>query len=122
MSRSTSRSVRYSRVRTSAFLGRRGVTFRFTVSGDTSLRAGFGIQNNAPVAMTFGKVAQIRKVCKGDAVTTRRRAGASGSLASGCLGPPALGSGRRGGALPAGATSHQAHSANVLVDQRAQAG
>src|SRR5262249_20598413 len=64
ISRSTSRSVRYSRVLTSAFFGRRGVTFRFTVSGDTIFRNGFGIRNNAPVAVTFGKVFYLRKVCK----------------------------------------------------------
>src|SRR5215813_14819285 len=40
---STSFSVRYSRVLTSAFLGRRGVTFRFTVAGDTIFRVGFVI-------------------------------------------------------------------------------
>src|SRR5262245_28264415 len=64
ISRSISPSVRYSRVLTSAFLGRRGVTFRFTVSGDTILRTGFGIRNNAPAAVTFSKVTNLRKVCK----------------------------------------------------------
>src|SRR5262249_14191228 len=38
---STSRSVRYSRVLTSAFLGRRGVTFRILVFGDTTRKAVF---------------------------------------------------------------------------------
>src|SRR5262249_3743317 len=52
---STSFSVRYSRVLTSAFLGRRGVTFRFTVAGDTIFRAGFVIWISVPVAVTFGK-------------------------------------------------------------------
>src|SRR5262245_36493882 len=63
ISRSTSDSVRYSRVRTSAFLGRRGVsTFRIWVSGDTIFKAGFAIWISAPIAMTFGKVVEIRKV------------------------------------------------------------
>ena len=36
--RSTSASVRYSRVRRSAFGRRRGLTVRFTVAGETGLR------------------------------------------------------------------------------------
>ena len=39
--RPTSVSVRYSRVRSSAFERRRGVTVRFTVVGTTTRRAGF---------------------------------------------------------------------------------
>ena len=43
ISRSTSASVRCSRVRRSAFGRRRGITVRFTEAGVTSLRCDFGI-------------------------------------------------------------------------------
>src|SRR6516165_8439038 len=48
ISRSTSDSVRYSRVRTSAFLGRRGVTFRILAVGHAIFRAELGIVFSAP--------------------------------------------------------------------------
>ena len=44
MSRSTSASVRYSRVRKSALGGRVGLTVRFTVGGVTSLRCRLAIR------------------------------------------------------------------------------
>src|SRR5215470_9846521 len=50
---STSRSVRYSRVLTSPFLGRRGVTFRISALGGTTRRAVFVIDCRAFAATTF---------------------------------------------------------------------
>ena len=64
ISRSTSDSIRYSRVRTSAFLGRRGVTFRISVVGGTILKTGFAISFWALAGMTFCKVVKKRKVSK----------------------------------------------------------
>src|SRR6516165_1790654 len=61
---STSDSVRYSRVRTSAFLGRRGVTFRILVSGDTIFRIGFAIGFNAPF-----RLLSVKKSIYGKLVT-----------------------------------------------------
>src|SRR5262249_18449648 len=56
-------SVRYSRVRTSAFLGRRGVsTFRIWVSGDTIFKAGFVIGFNAPFRLLSVKNAKYGKL------------------------------------------------------------
>ena len=48
ISRSTSASVRYSRVRRSALGGRVGVTVRFTVAGVTSLRCDFAMALRPP--------------------------------------------------------------------------
>src|SRR5262249_29320819 len=63
ISRSTSDSVRYSRVRTSAFLGRRGVlTFRIWVSGDTIFKAGFGIEISAPFRLLSVKNTKYGKL------------------------------------------------------------
>src|SRR5262249_24590797 len=54
---------RYSRVRTSAFLGRRGVsTFRIWVSGDTIFKAGFVIGFNAPFRLLSVKNAKYGKL------------------------------------------------------------
>ena len=64
ISRSTSFSVRYSRVLTSAFLGRRGVTFRILVSGGTIRRTVFVNVFRAPIVFTFRKVVDLRKVCQ----------------------------------------------------------
>jgi hypothetical protein len=55
MSRSISDSGRYWRVPTSAFLGRRGVTFRFTAAGGTILRVGVQGRRSAKLlAACFG--------------------------------------------------------------------
>src|SRR5215470_90460 len=64
---STSRSVRYSRVLTSPFLGRRGVTFRISALGGTTRRAVFVIDCRAFAAMTFRILAQERKFAIGGA-------------------------------------------------------
>src|SRR5262249_58122781 len=53
----------YSRVRTSAFLGRRGVsTFRIWVSGNTICKAGFVIGFNAPFRLLSVKNAKYGKL------------------------------------------------------------
>jgi hypothetical protein len=53
ISRSTSWIVRYSRVRSSPFLGRRGVTVRFSVVGATRRRRGLVIRNPPLACLTF---------------------------------------------------------------------
>ena len=50
ISRSTSASVRYSRVRRSALGGRLGMTVRFTVVGVTSFRCDFAMVFSLPAA------------------------------------------------------------------------
>src|ERR1022692_3864982 len=52
ISRSTSASVRYSRVRRSALGRRLGVTVRFTVAGLTSLRCDLAMQSALPSRLT----------------------------------------------------------------------
>ena len=52
MSASISFSVRYSRVRRSAFLTRRGMTVRFAMAGVTSLRCDLSMFSGLPVLMT----------------------------------------------------------------------
>src|SRR5471032_656339 len=60
--RSTSASVRYSRVRRSA-LGRRvGVTVRFTVAGVTSLRCDLTMRSAPPDVQTVRIILQLRTV------------------------------------------------------------
>src|SRR5262249_35310401 len=65
---STSRSVRCSRGR-SSLLGRRvGVTVRFTVAGETSLRRVFAIRFKPPGRSTFRILIRIRIVVNGGIV------------------------------------------------------
>ena len=52
ISRSTSASVRYSRVRRVALGGRVGLTVRFTVAGETSLRCGLAMRCVLPCLTT----------------------------------------------------------------------
>jgi len=60
MSRSTSASVRYSRVRRSPLRRRLGVTVRFLMAGETSLRCdlaiGFGLPAEQCKAQTMAEV------------------------------------------------------------------
>jgi hypothetical protein len=53
ISRSTSRSVRCSRVRNSAFGRRRGVTVRFSLVGDTSRSFDFAIEIRSRAGLLF---------------------------------------------------------------------
>src|SRR6516164_6342289 len=65
MSLSTSASVRYSRVRSSVLGGRRGVTVRFTVVGDTNFKRGFAMEINLPHQRLFVNQAQNEQSAKG---------------------------------------------------------
>src|ERR1035437_9358292 len=63
--RSTSASVRYSRVRHSAFGRRRGVTtVRISVVGATSLRCDLAIEIKPPHHLTVRRIALLRTVFK----------------------------------------------------------
>src|ERR1017187_6752445 len=63
--RSTSVSVRYSRVRRSALGARLGVTVRFTVAGVTSLRCDLAMWFNLPVLTTVRTMVDLRTVASG---------------------------------------------------------
>jgi hypothetical protein len=64
-SRSTSASVRYSRVRRSPLGGRLGVTVRFTVVGLTSFRCDFATTFRVPAKTTVRIMADVSTVDKG---------------------------------------------------------
>src|ERR1019366_1101547 len=70
ISRSTSASVRYSRVRKSLLGSRLGVTVRFTVAGVTSLRCDFAIVFTLRTLMTVRIMLLFRTVSQ---VITRRQ-------------------------------------------------
>src|SRR5450759_2729237 len=63
--RSTSASVRYSRVRRSALGARLGVTVRFTVAGVTSLRCDLAMWFALPALTTVCKRPLLRTVASG---------------------------------------------------------
>src|ERR1039457_1532892 len=65
ISRSTSASVRYSRVRRSRLGGRLGVTVRFTVAGVTSLRCNLAMGFALLVLMTVRTKPLLRTVASG---------------------------------------------------------
>src|ERR1035441_6165744 len=73
--RSTSVSVRYSRVRRSALGARLGVTVRFTVAGVTSLRCDLAMGFALPVLTTVRTKALLRTVASGRANARRGRRG-----------------------------------------------
>src|SRR5215472_18921278 len=90
---STSRSVRYSRVLTSAFLGLRGVTLRILAFGDTTRRVAFVMVCRAPLCSGFCNMLKTRKVGNGylldkarSRATKRPRHGDRGQTRQGSLG------------------------------------
>jgi hypothetical protein len=88
ISRSTSASVRYSRVRRSALGARLGVTVRFTVAGVTSLRCDLAMGFALPVLTTVRTKALLRTVASRSVDTKLAR------LATPTLPPPGQSPGR----------------------------